>query len=144
MVVHQEEIEVRLDAEFSAADLSADVDRVVADSGVVFGVVTIFSAGSTAAVTTIEYESGCLADLRRALDGLAPVVGEYDHNRRWGDGNGFSHLRSALLGPSLSAPVVSGRAGFSTWQQPIVVNFDNQARTRRVTVTVIGSNSVIE
>jgi secondary thiamine-phosphate synthase enzyme len=138
MTVHQETIEVSLEAEFDAADLSDDVERIVAASGIREGTVTLFNAGSTAAITTIEYESGCLTDLRRALESIAPASGDYEHNLRWGDGNGFSHLRAALLGPSITVPVIDGRPGCSTWQQPIVINFDNRARTRRVVVTVVG------
>lgn len=139
MITHRECIEVELDAEFDAADLSGEVERIVAESGVRDGTITIFSAGATAAVTTIEYEPGCLTDLQRALDQIAPAHEDYAHNERWGDGNGFSHLRSALLGPSVSAPVIDGQPGFSTWQQPIVLNFDNRARRREVWVTVVGT-----
>ena len=138
MIVHHEEVQVSLSEEFDAADLSAAVNGAVATSGVLEGVVTLFSRGSTSALTTIEFEAGCLTDLRRALNRIAPASAEYDHNRRWGDGNGFSHLRAALIGPSLSAPVMSGQAAFSTWQQPIVINFDNRARTRTVQITVMG------
>ncbi len=138
MIVHHHTASFTLDPEFDSADLSDDVARAVADSGVSDGTVTIFNIGSTAAITTIEYESGCLADLRRALDEIAPATLDYEHNRRWGDGNGFSHLRAALLGPSLSVPVVSGRAAFSTWQQPVLINVDNRRRERTVRITVTG------
>ncbi|MFB6350241.1 MAG: secondary thiamine-phosphate synthase enzyme YjbQ [Bradymonadaceae bacterium] len=119
-------------------DLSSEVERIVAESGIREGTVSLFSEGATAAVTTIEYESGCLADLRRALDEIAPVDATYEHNKKWGDGNGFSHLRSALLDPSVTAPVVDGQPGFTTWQQPIVINLDNRERTRTVHVTATG------
>ena len=139
METHRETITAELEAEFDAADLSREVERIVAESGVREGTVSLFSEGATAAVTTIEYESGCLADLGRALDEIAPADGTYEHNKRWGDGNGFSHLRSALLGPSVTAPVVDGEPGFTTWQQPIVINLDNRPRRRTVHVTVIGA-----
>lgn len=138
MAVHRERITADLEAEFDAANLSGDVDRIVSESGITSGTVTIFSEGATAAVTTIEFESGCLSDLERALEEIAPANLDYAHNEKWGDGNGFSHLRSALVGPSVSAPVVDGEAAFSTWQQPIVLNFDNRPRTRTVHVTVTG------
>ena len=138
MTVHRGRITVELEAEFDAADLSADVDRIVDQSGIVTGTVTIFSEGATAGVTTIEYESGCLTDLERALAEIAPANLDYAHNEKWGDGNGFSHLRSAVVGPSVSAPVIDGSPAFSTWQQPIVLNFDNRPRTRTVHVTVVG------
>ena len=138
METHRETITAELEAEFDAADVSGEVERIVAESGIREGTVSLFSEGATAAVTTIEYESGCLADLRRALDEIAPPDGTYEHNKKWGDGNGFSHLRSALLGPSVTAPVVDGEPGFTTWQQPIVINLDNRPRTRTVHVTVTG------
>jgi secondary thiamine-phosphate synthase enzyme len=138
MIVHHETASFDLDAEFDSADLSQAVSGAIARSGVQDGVATIFTMGSTAAVTTIEYESGCLKDLRRALDQIAPANESYAHNLRWGDGNGFSHLRAALLGPSLSVPIESGRAAFSTWQQPILINCDNRHRRRSVRITVVG------
>ena len=138
MAVHRERVTFDLDAEFDAANLGESVDRAVAESGICSGTVTVFSEGATAGITTIEFESGCLADLQRALDDIAPANLDYAHNQKWGDGNGFSHLRSALVGPSVSAPVVDGEAAFTTWQQPIVINFDNRPRTRTVHITVTG------
>ncbi len=137
-IVFHDTIEVELDEEFAAADLSGPLGHVVARSGVLEGTATLFNRGSTGALTTIELEAGCLRDLRRALDEIAPATLDYDHNARWGDGNGFSHLRAALLGPSLSVPIRKGRPVFSTWQQPIAINFDNRPRRREVCVTVIG------
>ena len=90
-------------------DLSDDVARIVAGSGVTEGTVLVFTPGSTAAVTTLEFESGAIADLRRAIDRLAPTGAHYDHDARWGDGNGYSHVRSALLGPSVSLPATGAR-----------------------------------
>lgn len=139
MIVYHHTHRVDLDAPFDAADLSSAVAHAVRNSKVKEGVVILFAEGSTAALTTVEFESGCLADLKRALERVAPISDEYAHNLRWGDGNGFSHLRAALLGPSLSAPVVGGRAVFSTWQQPIIINLDNRPRTRSVQLTVLGS-----
>ena len=95
--------------------------------------------GSTGAVTTIEYESGALADLRSALNRLAPLEAHYEHNARWGDGNGFSHVRSALLKTALSIPVVEGRLQLGTWQQIVVINLDNRRRAREVVATVVGA-----
>src|SRR5512145_201256 len=100
---------IRLAAEFGHRDVTEAVAGVVTESGVRDGVVVVSLTGSTGAVTTIEYEEGALADLRRALDLLAPADADYAHNARWGDGNGFSHVRSALLKPSLAVPVVGGR-----------------------------------
>jgi secondary thiamine-phosphate synthase enzyme len=122
----------RLAAEFGHRDVTDEVQALVAASGVREGVVVVSLTGSTGAVTTIEYEDGALADLHRALDRLAPADGDYAHNARWGDGNGFSHLRSALLKTSLAVPVVDGRLALGTWQQLVVINLDNRARDREV------------
>jgi secondary thiamine-phosphate synthase enzyme len=138
MIVHHATAQLELDPVFDAADLSQLAQRTVKDAGVRDGTLTIFCEGSTGAVTTIEYESGCLKDLRDALERMAPSDAEYAHNLRWGDGNGFSHLRAALVGPSLTVPIADGRPCFSTWQQPILVNFDNRRRRRRVRLTVVG------
>ncbi len=128
----------RLSAEFGHRDVTEDVAALVAASGIRDGAAIVSVSGSTGAVTTIEYESGALADLRRALDRLAPVNEEYAHNARWGDGNGFSHIRSALLKTSLAVPVVDGRLQLGTWQQIVVLNLDNRAREREVVAVVVG------
>ncbi|MBN1946234.1 MAG: YjbQ family protein [Bradymonadales bacterium] len=138
MIVHHTTYSTDLKAPFDAADLSQAVDQAIRESKIRQGIITLFAEGSTAALTTIEFESGCLADLKKALDRIAPIDADYAHNARWGDGNGFSHLRAALLGPSLSAPVVDARAAFSTWQQPILINLDSRPRRRTVRLTVIG------
>jgi secondary thiamine-phosphate synthase enzyme len=129
----------RLAAEFGHRDVTNEVEDLVERSGVRNGMVVVALTGSTGAVTTIEYEDGALADLRRALDHLAPADGDYAHNARWGDGNGFSHVRSALLKPSLAVPVVEGRPVLGTWQQIVVLNLDNRAREREVVAVVTGS-----
>ena len=130
---------MRLAAEFGHRDVTADVAQLVAESGVRDGAVVVSLTGSTGAVTTIEYESGALADLRRALDRLAPATEDYAHNARWGDGNGFSHVRSALVKTSLALPVVDGHLQLGTWQQIVVINLDNRAREREVVAVVVGS-----
>lgn len=127
-----------LAAEFGHRDVTADLDTLVAASGVHTGVAVVHIVGSTGGVTTIEYESGALADLQRALEALAPSTGQYAHNARWGDGNGFSHLRSTILKTSVSIPVLEGRLALGTWQQIIVLNFDNRRRSRTVVGVVIG------
>ena len=121
-------------------DLTHAVAEQVAQSGVRTGVVTIFTGSSTSALTTIEYESGALADLQRALDEIAPPDREYRHNLRWQDGNGHSHLRAALLGPSLSIPIVDGELTLGTWQQILFLDFDNKARSRRLIVQINGDD----
>ena len=124
--------------EFGHADVTGQVEELVRESGVRDGVAVVALVGSTGAVTTIEYESGALSDLRAALDRIAPVDAHYGHNARWGDGNGFSHVRSALLKTSIAIPVVDGRLQLGVWQQIVVINFDNRPRSREVVATVIG------
>ncbi len=119
-------------------DLTGEVLRFVSDSGVRDGLVVVFTPGSTAGITTIEYESGAVADLKAALERMAPRHAEYQHNLRWGDGNGYSHVRSALVGPSLAVPIVDGRPELGTWQQIVLCDFDNRPRRRVVRLQVIG------
>jgi secondary thiamine-phosphate synthase enzyme len=119
-------------------DITRAVNGVVQKSGMKSGMVTIFCSGSTAAVTTIEYESGVLEDLKKAIERMAPSDISYAHDRRWGDGNGFSHVRAALMGPSLTIPVVRGTLALGTWQQIVFIDFDNRKRQRNVLVQVMG------
>jgi len=122
-------------------DLTDDVAARVEQTGVRQGQVLIFTPGSTAAITTIEYEAGVVQDLKQAIERLAPRQLHYDHDARWGDGNGYSHVRSALLGGSFTVPVVDGRLALGTWQQIVLLDFDNHGRTRRVVVQVSGETS---
>jgi len=117
-------------------DLTAEVAAVVAESAISEGQVLVFTPGSTAAITTIEFESGAVADLARAIDSIASTGAHYDHDARWGDGNGYSHVRAALLGPSLTVPIADGELVLGTWQQIILCDFDNRPRTRRIIVQV--------
>lgn len=128
----------RLDAEFGHRDVTGEVAALVADSGVRDGAVVVSLTGSTGAVTTIEYETGALADLRRALEVVAPRAADYAHNARWGDGNGFSHIRSALLKTSVAVPIVGGELQLGTWQQIVVLNLDNRSREREVVAVAVG------
>lgn len=119
-------------------DITAPVAEIVATSEVNDGIVTVFCPSATSALTTIEYESGALSDLRRLMDELAAPDREYAHNLRWGDGNGHSHVRAALLKPSLTIPFVKGRLTLGTWQQIIYVDFDNRPRQRELVVQIMG------
>ena len=119
-------------------DLTRPVQEAVRRSGLQAGIVTVFCPSSTSALTTIEYEPGALADLRRLLDELAPADQPYQHNLRWGDGNGHSHLRAALLGPSLTIPFIAGRLTLGTWQQIVYVDFDNRPRQREIVMQIMG------
>jgi secondary thiamine-phosphate synthase enzyme len=119
-------------------DLTPTVVDYLSKSTLRDGIATIFVPGSTAGVTTIEFESGAINDLRKAIDRLAPRDLHYDHDARWGDGNGFAHVRAALLGPSLSVPFSGGELLLGTWQQIILIDFDNRPRTREVRVQIVG------
>ncbi len=127
-----------LEDEFGCRDITPEVTDLVVRSGVRTGAAIISLKGSTGAITTIEYEKGALADLRRALDQLAPVDIEYAHNAAYHDGNGFSHVRSALLKTSLAVPVMDGRLQVGRWQQIVVINLDNRPRQREVVAVVVG------
>lgn len=130
----------RLKAEFGVRDVTDDVAELVSASGVTDGIVVVSLTGSTGAITTIEFEPGALKDLRDALERIAPLAAHYDHNARWGDGNGFSHVRSALLKTSISVPVVDGELVLGTWQQIVVVNLDNREREREVVAVVCAAD----
>ena len=119
-------------------DITASVQDAVQSTGLATGTATIFCPSATSAVTTIEYGSGAVSDLGRLFDEIAPADRPYAHNQRWGDGNGHSHVRAALLGPSLTVPFVDGRLTLGMWQQIIYVDFDNRPRGRRLIVQVIG------
>jgi secondary thiamine-phosphate synthase enzyme len=119
-------------------DITDQIARHVTQSGLKDGTVTIFCPSSTSALTTIEYESGALNDLRRLFDEIIPQNRDYAHNARWHDGNGHSHVRAALLGPSLTIPFVNGQLTLGTWQQVIYVDFDNRPRRRELVLQLIG------
>jgi secondary thiamine-phosphate synthase enzyme len=119
-------------------DVTQQVQDLVKKSRLSEGIATVFIPGSTAAVTTVEYESGAVSDVKEAFDRLVPTEMDYAHNERWGDGNGFSHVRSALLKTSLTIPFTGGNLMLGRWQQITVVDFDNGARDRRVIVQVMG------
>ena len=119
-------------------DITSQVAGILSRAKIKNGTVTAFCPGSTGGVTTIEYESGVLEDLKKAIERIAPSNIDYAHDRRWGDGNGFSHVRAALLGPSLSVPVTQGELALGTWQQIVFIDFDNRSRQRKIVVQVMG------
>ena len=138
MELHRETLEIAALADTDIHDLTGEVEAVVARSGVAEGWVLVFAPGSTAGVTTLEFESGCVRDLTRLFEQLAPSGAEYAHNLRWGDGNGYSHVRAALLGPSLTLPVHEGVVQHGAWQQIVLCDFDARPRRRKVLVEVMG------
>ena len=119
-------------------DITPEVDRQIAESSLNDGTVTIFVSGSTAGVTTIEYESGLLADFQSMWEREVPQNINYHHNSRWGDGNGHSHVRASLLGASLVVPFSNKRLLAGTWQQIVLVDFDNRARSRQIVLQIMG------
>ncbi|MDD5684630.1 MAG: secondary thiamine-phosphate synthase enzyme YjbQ [Methanoregulaceae archaeon] len=130
-------IQIETRGEGDIVDITPQVKAAVSESGIKEGMVNVFVNGSTAAVTTIEYEPGVLSDLRRALSVLAPDNITYAHDSRWGDGNGRSHVKASLVGPSLSVPVTGGRPALGTWQQVVVLELDvRSSRTRSLIISV--------
>ncbi len=130
--------EVSTRGQGDAHDITGQVARAVLDAKVTAGLATVFVTGSTAAVTTIEFEPGAISDFNRLFESLAPRSAEYRHHLRWGDDNGSSHVRAALLGPSLTVPFTDRKLALGTWQQIMLIEFDTRARTREVVVQVIG------
>ena len=138
MEVISKSISVNTNGNADVHDITDRIKNAVLKSGLIAGTVTIFCPSSTSALTTIEYESGAVSDLKRLFDEIIPVNREYAHNERWHDGNGHSHVRAALLGPSLVIPFVDGKLTLGVWQQVIYVDFDNRPRQRELVIQLIG------
>ena len=138
MTVTSSSIQLSTRGDSDIHDITGNVAKQVSQSGLKNGTVTIFCPSSTSALTTIEYENGALNDLKRLFNEITPQNREYAHNARWGDGNGHSHVRAALLGPSLTIPFVNGSLTLGTWQQIIYVDFDNRPRKRELILQMIG------
>ena len=132
------EISLRTQGNGDTLDITAKVEKFALDSKLASGLVTVFVNGSTAGITTIEFEPGVVRDFSRLWERLAPKNVTYDHNERWGDGNGYAHVRASLLGASLTIPFTDRKMALGTWQQIILVDFDNRPRQRTVIVQVIG------
>ena len=137
MTVHGGLLRLSTPGDGAIVDLTAGVRSVVRRSGVQTGVAVVFAVGSTVAVTTMEYEPGGVADLQGLLDRLVPREGTYEHNARNRDTNAHAHLRAAVIGPSESVPVVRGELGLGTWQQVVLIDFDDRPRDRVVSVQVV-------
>lgn len=138
MAVYQKSFRLSTKGHCDVHDVTDHVQRIVTESRIRTGMVNISGKGSTLGITTIEYEPGAVSDLKRALDEIAPENDNYEHNARWGDHNGFAHLRSALLGTSRTYPVTNGALHLGTWQQIILCDFDDRPREREISVTVTG------
>jgi len=137
-MVHSETISLSTKGFSDIIDLTDHVMAVLKRSKIENGLVTVFCPGSTGGITTIEYESGVLKDLQKAIEKIVPSDIPYEHDKRWGDGNGFSHVRAALMKPSLTIPLIKGRLSLGTWQQIVFIDFDNRTRERNILVHVMG------
>ena len=138
MVVENYTLKIPTRPVYHMVDITPELTARVSESGVQDGTVCVFNVGSTAGVTTVEYEPGLETDMETLFERLAPAEGRYDHNERWHDGNGFSHVRASLLKPSLTIPIMGGRLRLGTWQQVVVINFDNRPRQRTIALQVMG------
>jgi secondary thiamine-phosphate synthase enzyme len=138
MTIKTDTINLNTQGNADIQDITSQVSQAVEESGLKDGVVTVFTSSSTSGLTTIEYESGCVSDLRRLFDEIVDPARHYAHNARWGDGNGHSHVRAALLGASFSVPFVNRRLTLGTWQQIIFIDFDNRQRRRELILQIMG------
>jgi secondary thiamine-phosphate synthase enzyme len=137
-MVETRRIQLRTQGNGDIIDITGEVRRELQGSGLKDGIVTLFTSSSTSSLTTIEYESGVVHDLQQLFDRIVPPDKEYRHNLRWGDGNGHSHVRHALLGPSLTIPFVDGQLTLGTWQQIVFVDFDVRSRSRSLVLQFLG------
>ena len=138
-MVKTEKIEVKTKGNYDVVDITDKVSKAVKQSRITNGAVTLFNVGSTAGITTTEYEPGLVNhDIKAAFERIAPRNGRYEHEETWHDDNGHSHVRASVLGPSLSVPFVDGQLTLGTWQQIILVDFDTRPRTRTVICQIIG------
>jgi len=138
MAVFSADITIQTRGNMDILDVTRQAQGCLTDSELQNGVMTLFSPSSTSSITTIEYEPGCLSDLQRLFEEIVSSQRAYAHDARWGDGNGYSHIRAALLGPSLSIPFRGGSLTLGTWQQIIFVDFDNRSRRREIVVQIVG------
>jgi secondary thiamine-phosphate synthase enzyme len=139
MEMHRSETHCQTTSSTDVIDITPQVTEALRSSGIRNGVVFLFISGSTAALTTIEYESGVINDLIATIDKIAPQNTNYQHDLRWGDGNGYSHVRASLLGPSLNIPVADKKLLVGPWQQIVLLDFDNRPRKREVVIQIIGA-----
>ncbi len=138
MSTYNETIAFETKGDCDMIDITYKITKSVIQSGLKTGICTVFCTGSTGSITTIEYEDGLLKDFPEAMERLAPKDAVYEHHLRWRDGNGHSHVRASILGPSLTVPFVNGKLTLGTWQQITFVDFDNKPRSRKLEVLIIG------
>ena len=138
-MIYTETISINTNGFCDIINITQPVLSILKQSLITNGLITIFCPGSTGSITTIEYESGVLQDLKEALERIAPSDIPYKHDERWGDGNGFSHVRASLMKPSLTVPLVNGKLTLGTWQQIVFIDFDNRGRHREIVVQIVGN-----
>lgn len=138
MKIITKQIELKTKGAGDFVDITAQIQKNLEKSGLKEGNATVFVIGSTAAITTLEYEPGLVSDLKELYEKLVPSNKTYAHDETWGDANGFSHLRAALQGPSLIVPFVAGKLIVGTWQQIVFAEFDNRPRERKITLQFLG------
>jgi len=138
MKIFTKEIVIPTEGDCDIKNITDDIQQIISSSKFLEGNCTVFSIGSTASITTIEYEQGLVKDIPKVLEKLIPAFSKYHHNDTWGDNNGHSHIRSAIIGTSFNVPFIKGELVLGTWQQIVLIDFDNRKRTRRVAVQLIG------
>lgn len=138
MAVVTKYLNLNTSGEGDIIDITNEVSKCVSASGIKNGIVTLFVSGSTGALTTIEYESGLLQDFPRMLNRIAPKDIPYEHDKKWGDKNGHSHVRASLIGPSLTIPFINGQLSLGTWQQIVFIELDIRPRFREIVIQIIG------
>lgn len=137
--VKSEALKLRTRGHSDVIDITDKVAAILSRSGVSDGIFTLFVIGSTAGLTTIEFEPGLVHDIKEAFERVAPEKGHYEHHERWGDDNGNSHVRASILGPSLTVPFNSGKLCLGTWQQIVLIDFDTQPRDREIVCQILGN-----
>ena len=138
MTITSKRIQLGTQGQGEIINVTSEIAREVSNSGVNSGTVTVFIPGSTAGVTTIEYEPGLLIDMKAMWDRVIPSKMSYDHDKAWGDGNGHSHIRASLLGPSITVPFINKRLTLGTWQQVVIIDFDVRPRSREIVLQIMG------
>lgn len=138
MTVETKYLKIQTSGNGDVIDMTSDIQDSLSSCNITDGILNIFTASATSAITTLEFETGCVKDLQRMFDEIIPPEREYSHNQRWGDGNGHSHVRAALLKPSLTVPFIENKLTIGTWQSIVFVDFDNRERQREVVLQIVG------
>jgi secondary thiamine-phosphate synthase enzyme len=138
MTVACKRIQISTDGHGDTINVTSDIAREVGNSGINSGTVTVFIPGSTAGITTMEFEPGLMADIKDMWERVVPSNQSYEHNKAWGDDNGYSHVRASLLGPSITIPFINKRLTLGTWQQIVIIDFDARSRSREIILQIMG------